>query len=243
MSFVRIARAEVAKLRRSLVLLLVGAVPTMVLVLLLCMRLSGHGAPDWSRHALGGAAMWATFLLPLTATALYALLAQTEHATRAWSDVLALPYPRWKIFVAKAALGAMVMAAISVLLWIAVFVAGVVADAASSQPPLAGTPPLADVALVLLRMWIAGWLVMAIQFAVAMRFANFAAPIVTGIAGTFFAVAATSAKAGVYFPWLLPVNMLAADPARAAQALWLGGAGGLVALAIGCVWLGRRDWH
>lgn len=243
MSFVRIAAAEVAKLRRSLVLLLAAAAPIMVTFLLVCMRLSGHGAPDWTRHALGGAAIWASFLLPLTATALYALLAQTEHATRAWSDVLALPYPRWQIFATKAALGAGVMAAMSALLWGGILLSGLLTPLASSSAVLVGTPPAGELAWVLLKMWTAGLLVMAIQFAVAMRVSNFAAPIVVGIGGTFFAVAATSAKAGMYFPWLLPVNMLASDPARAAQALWLGGAGGVVAMAAACIWLGRRDWN
>ncbi|GAB6195754.1 ABC transporter permease [Lysobacter xanthus] len=243
MSLLRLFHAETLKLRRSLSLVIVLAIPAMVFVMQMAMRLTGHGASDWRMHAMSGAAIWAYLLLPLTATALTALLAQVEHAPRAWSSVLTLPCPKGRVFAAKALLAVALMAVIPALLWCVILGSGLLAGTIDPATVLPGPPPVAMLAEVLARMWLAGLLVVAIQFIVATATPNFAAPIIVGIGGTFFAVAATSAKAGIYFPWLLPVNILASDGARATQAILTGALGGIVVMILGCRWLARRDWH
>ena len=80
------------------------------------------------------------------------------------------------------------------------------------------------------------------QWGIAHRFRSFAAPVAIGIGGTFVAVAATSSEYGIFFPWLMPVNMLAADPERAQIALALGGGGGALLFVLLVIWLSRRDW-
>jgi hypothetical protein len=52
---------------------------------------------------------------------------------------------------------------------------------------------------------------------------------------------ATSARAGVFMPWQMPVNILIEEPGRAETALMLGGAGGLVVLALMIAHLSRRE--
>lgn len=243
MTFERLLHAEVMKLRRTLVVLLLAAVPTMIFILLTGLRVSGRGALNWEMHALTGAGIWASILLPLTTTALTALLAQIEHGPNAWSEVLSLPTPKWRVFAAKALLTVAIMGVIPMLLWLVILASGLVAGMLKPAVALTGALPMAGLAFMLAKMWMASFLVIAIQFAVAMSARRFAVPIIVGIGGTFFAVAATAAKAGVYFPWLLPVNMLAEDPGRAFQAFLLGSVGGVVAITASCVWLGRRDWH
>jgi ABC-2 type transport system permease protein len=76
---------------------------------------------------------------------------------------------------------------------------------------------------------------------VALRFRSFVPPLVLGIAGTFAAIAATGSRQGVFFPWLMSTNVLAADPQTQALAIALGGLGGLAALAAMLVHLGRRE--
>lgn len=242
MSLVDLLIVELGKLRRSLVLLLVFAVPAMVLILQTGLRVSGHAPPDWQRHVFGGAAIWASLLMPLSVTALTALLGQIEHGPRAWSATLSLPCPKSRIFAAKALLAALLVALMSVLLGLASIASGVLAGAVDAGAAPTGVLPLAELARVLGAMWIAGLLMLGLQFAVAMGVPNFAAAIITGVGGTFFAVAAASARVGIYFPWLLPVNILAADDGRAMQALLTGGLGGVVVLGVACVWLARRDW-
>jgi len=218
---IRILQGEVLKLRRSLILLLILAVPAMLLVVEFAIVASGDGPPDWEVAALSAAAIWSYFLLPMTATALTALLAQIEHGSRGWTYALAQTYPKWQVFTAKAILSMGAMAVISGLIWCAVFIGGQGAGLVAPNTALEGVFPAGKLAWTLSKMWLASFLLVSIQFVVAMRFSSFAVPILLGIFGTFVAVVATSAKYGVYFPWLLPTNVLTAASSG---------------------WLGRRDW-
>ena len=87
----------------------------------------------------------------------------------------------------------------------------------------------------------AAGLVCMLQLWVALRFRSFVPPLVFGIAGTFVAVAATSARQGLYFPWLMAVNVLASEPERQLFAVMLGGLGGLAALSAMLVHLNLRE--
>ena len=80
-----------------------------------------------------------------------------------------------------------------------------------------------------------------IQLWTALRFRSFVPPLVLGIVGTFIAVAAASAREGAYFPWLMPLHILSTEPAMQVTALWIGAAGGAVALLAMLVDLGRRE--
>jgi ABC-2 type transport system permease protein len=82
----------------------------------------------------------------------------------------------------------------------------------------------------------------AIQLWTALRFGSFVPALVAGIGGTFFSVVATSAKAGVFFPWQMPINMLVSNEAwRVNTALGLGCGLGLVVLALAVAHLARRE--
>jgi ABC-2 type transport system permease protein len=90
-------------------------------------------------------------------------------------------------------------------------------------------------------MFMGSILLIAIQLWAALRFRSFVPPLVLGISGTFVAVAATSAKEGPYFPWLIPTNALASDPARANLAIQIGLYGGLVLLGLMVVRMSRVE--
>ncbi len=235
--------AELYKLRRSLVLLLLFGIPLVVLVLTAVIVITGNGPDDWPRLAMSGSAIWAYFLLPMTATAFTALQAQIEYSSGAWSHALASSKSRTAIFLAKAVVALTFLAVVSILIGFAVIIAGLFGGMVSPENALSGVLPWMLLASLLSKMWLAGFLLVALQFAVAMAFRSFAAPVVVGIAGTFVAIVATSAKAGIYFPWLLPTNILASDPQRAVQALFTGFGLGVVVFIVASWWLGRRDWH
>jgi len=118
-----------------------------------------------------------------------------------------------------------------------------VALAAWIKPAVAPTdvPDVAAYAATLGRIFLASWLLVAVQLWVALRYASFVPALATGIAGTFFAVVATSAKIGVVLPWQIPINQLAPDLDRALLALVLGCAGGGVALLAMAWHLARRE--
>ncbi|WP_300531245.1 ABC transporter permease [Maricaulis sp.] len=239
---ISIFAAEVLKLRRSLVLLVGATPPVMVFALAVMVRVTGNAPEEWSLQIAAGAAVWAYFLLPMTAIGVTALLAQLEHTPGTWSHTLALPVAKWKIFLAKAVTAQILMLIISVLVALASIGGGLAGGWISPDHAAQGDIDLLLSGRLYGLMFLASFLVTAIQWTLAMRFASFAVPVSLGIAGTFVAVAATSARSGLYFPWLMPVNVLASDAERAALAITLGTTGGLILYAAAIIWLSRRDW-
>jgi hypothetical protein len=165
-----------------------------------------------------------------------------EHGPKSWDHLRSLPLPRWRFYAAKAVMVLAVVAVMSVanlaLTW------GAVTLAVAMKPNLTPTGPL-DLALYAVTMgkvFLAAILMVAIQLWTALRFASFVPALAVGIGGTFFSVVATSAKAGVFFPWQMPVNMLASAEAwRVNTALGLGCGLGLVVLALAVAHLARRE--
>lgn len=231
--------AEFLKLRRSLVLLLCLAAPSCVAVLTTLITLRQKRAPDLEMFAMGSPGIWAFAMLPLAITALSVLVAQMEHGPRTWHHLLTLPGARPNAYFAKALAMLALIAGMSVLLWIEMLLSGAVIGALRSDTT--GMVDAAALAWLLARMAAATTLVAMLQLWVALRFRSFVPPLVFGIAGTFAAIVATSAEEGIYFPWLMAVNVLTLEPGRQETALLLGGVGGLVVLAAMLVHLSWRE--
>ena len=232
---------EIRKLRASLALLLALVAPTLIAVFVFFNLLRMTSAPPAAQILLGSAAIWAFFMLPMSVTALTALLANTEHGSRAWDHLRSLPVPRWHLYAAKAACALVIVAAMSVALLamalLAMHAAGWIKPAVAPT----GAMELGRFALTLVRVFLAAWLLVAVQLWIALRWHSFVPALAAGIGGTFFAVVATSAKIGAILPWQIPINQLAADPVRAQFALLLGFGGGCVALLAMLVDLSRRE--
>lgn len=233
--------AECAKLRRSLVLLLCVAAPAMVALISMLALVRGARTGAWAMFSIQASAIWAYFMLPMAVTALTVLAAQLEHGARSWNHLLALPLPRWRLFAAKAAVVVLLVAAMSVALYLALPLAGAAAMAIEPQTRLTGAYGWAGSAALLGRMFLSALLLIALQLWAALRFRSFVPPLVLGIAGTFVGVAATGSEHGIWFPWLIPTNALASDPGRANIALAIGALGGVAALAAMLVDLSRRE--
>ncbi|MDP3405366.1 MAG: ABC transporter permease [Brevundimonas sp.] len=232
---------ELRKLNRSLALLLALAAPTLIAIFVFFNMLRGDEPRPWLMYVQGATAIWAFFMLPMSVTALTALVAHMEHGPRAWDHLRALPVARWKLYAAKAVCVLGVVAAMSVLNLVLTW--GAVTLAATLKPAVAptGVFDLAGQAILLGRVLLAAILMIAIQFWVALRFSSFVPALAIGIGGTFFSVVATSAKQGVFFPWQMPVNMLGTEAWRVNTALGLGCGLGLVVLVAAIAHLSRRE--
>lgn len=232
---------EAYKLRRSLALLLAAVAPLLIAVFVFFNLLRVDKAAPWGMTLQFSAAIWAFFMLPMSVTALTALVANSEHGPRAWDHLRALPLPRWHLYMAKAAcvLGVVLFMsiALALLTWLAAQSAGWWKPAVAAT----GTPDITAYLLLLGRIFLAAWLLVAVQLWIALRYASFVPALAAGIGGTFFAVVATSAKIGVFLPWQIPVNQLASDPSRAYLALLFGFAGGCITLVAMTWHLGRRE--
>jgi ABC-2 type transport system permease protein len=232
---------EAYKLRRSLALLLAAVAPLLIAFFLFFNLLRMKQPMPWEMALQTSAAIWAFFMLPMSVTALTALVAHTEHGPRAWDHLRALPLPRWHLYAAKALCVLGVVAAMSVLLVLLSMLAVLLAGWWKPAIAASGAPDLAACALVLARIFVAAWLLVAVQLWIALRWSSFVPALATGIGGTFFAVVATSAKAGIVLPWQIPVNQMATDPARADLALVLGCVGGAVAFGMMLWRMSRRE--
>ena len=234
---------EAHKLRRSLALLLAAVAPLLIAVFVFFNLLRVDKAAPWAMTLQMSAAFWAFFMLPMSVTALTALVAHTEHGPRAWDHLRALPMPRWHLYAAKALCVLGVVMAMSLLLALLTTLA--VGAAGVLKPVVAATGPvdIAGYLLLLGRIFLAAWLLVAVQLWVALRYASFVPALAVGIGGTFFAVVATSAKIGAFLPWQIPVNQLASDPARARLALALGLGGGAMAFALMLWRMSRHESH
>lgn len=232
---------EIAKLKRSLALALAVLAPGLIAVFTFFNALRLPRPGDWEMWLTQNAAIWAFFMLPMSVTALTALIAHMEHGPRSWDHLRALPVPRWQIYAAKAVcvlgLVAVMSVAVPVMSWAALEIATAVKPAIRPT----GVLDWGATAAVLGRMYLAALLLIAIQLWVALRFASFVPALSVGIGGTFFAVVATSAKQGVFLPWQMPVNMLAEQPWRWQTALALGCGGGLAVLVVMLISLSRRE--
>jgi ABC-2 type transport system permease protein len=232
---------EARKLNRSLAAVLAVAAPMLIAVFGFSMVLRGEKSSPWDLWMLNACAVWAFFMLPMSLTALTTLVAHMEHGPKSWDHLRALPLPRWRLYAAKTicvlAVVALMSVAVLAFSWAAVSLAGAIKPVAAASD----TFHLARYARTMGMMFIASLLLVAIQMWIALRYASFVPGLVIGIAGTFFAVVATSAKAGVFLPWQMPVNMLAAEAWRVTAALGLGGGLGLAALVLMTIHLTRRE--
>jgi ABC-2 type transport system permease protein len=229
---------ELLKLRRSLALLLCVSAPVFVMIICVLIGLHSDKPMELDKYGMTGAAFWAFAMLPMTVTALSVLMAQMEHGPRTWDHILALPGARRSVFFAKAVVIALLVAAMSLWLF-ALLLAG--AGFAGTVHPVTGILDRQLLASTLAKMATASLLMCVIQLWTALRFRSFVPPLVLGIVGTFIAVAAASAREGAYFPWLMPLHVLSREPAMQVTALWIGAAGGMVALFAMLVDLGRRE--
>lgn len=231
---------EIRKLNRSLALLLALAAPCLIGIFAF-FNISRFDQPGpWSQWMTTSVGIWAFFMLPMSVTALTALIAQMEHSPRSWDHLRGLPVPRWRIYAAKlgCVLGLIVFMSVLNL----GFSYGAVELAAVLKPAIrpTGSPDLAGTAWLLVKVLAAALLMIAIQFWAALRFSSFVPALALGIGGTFFAVVATGAKEGVFFPWQMAVNVFV-EGWRHDTALWLGGGLGTLALIAAVLHLSRRE--
>ena len=240
--FTTVLMVELYKLRRSLALLLALVAPTLIALFLFFNLMRMEKSMPWAMMLQSSAAIWAFFMLPMSVTALTALIAHTEHGNRSWDPLHALPIPRWYFYTAKLLCVLLVVLAMSALLALLSPLALSTANWLNPAVTLSGSVDYLTYLYLLGRIFLAAWLLIGVQLWVALHYQSFVPALALGIGGTFFAVVATSAKIGAVLPWQIPVNQLATDPARAGLALALGSAGGCLLMVLMLFRLSRREW-
>ncbi len=241
----RALAAEALKLRRTLALWMTLVAPLIVVLFQFLNFLDRgqymvkSGTDAWAMYAQGSFAIWALFMLPLLIALEAALLGALEHGTSSWKHLFALPAPRWTVLLAKQIVALLAVLTGTMLLVAGIACSGIALHALKPQLGFGGIPDLAGLLRTGLTIYLAAWLILAIQSWVALRWASTALPLGVGVAGTFFALFAAGSERLRFYPWALPIRSIGEQAPRAALILGLGG--GVVAMAVGTWALARRD--
>ncbi len=242
--FRKLIAVEMLKIRRSLALLMMFAIPLVVLLLNFLMLVKRHdiGQIDarlWHFYWFGATGMWSYFMLPLYIALITGLLNGQEHRNQTWRMMLTLPVSQLQLFIVKGVLAwlfvvasTLVLIAATALTVLGLGLAGASMEGAFKVELLT---MLGKVALTCIP-------VLVIQHAISWRFQNLVLPLALGMAATVGVQAIGSSTYWVWYPWSYPtMAMLGGDVAKQQHAMMLAALLGGALLAISAALLGRRE--
>jgi lantibiotic transport system permease protein len=160
----------------------------------------------WNNALRGPWTIWVV-VTPILIAVTAAGLSSPEHAGKHWKQLYALPIPRWSLFAAKALLcGA--ITAVSFLVYGAGVLAIELLSGSLFDEGMAAAIPWSLMLSVAGRAYLAAWAVIAIQIWLSMRFAGFAIPVGTGLAGVLLGSLFAQLEIPGWWPWSMPVDTL-----------------------------------
>jgi hypothetical protein len=240
----KLLAVELLKIRRSLALLMMFAIPLVVIILNTMMLFKRVGfdkisAATWPGYWLGNTAIWCYFMLPLYIALITGLLNGQEHKNQTWRLMLTLPVSQFRLYVVKGVLAWLFVAGASAVLIAGcaltiglLGLAGADVSGAFSVPMLA---PVAKVTLACLP-------ILVIQHAISWRFQNLVLPLAVGVIATMGITQIGSSSYWVYYPWSYSLMALnGSSAAMQQQALMLATGVGLALFAVTSLLLGRRE--
>jgi lantibiotic transport system permease protein len=253
-TLLRVLHAEVLKMKGTLALKMVLLSPTVVVFPMIFMVSQapfsmvhpGTTKAEWIVLAHRNLWVWSFLMMPLFITLQTALVAGLDHSENHWKSLLVRPVPRWMFYAAKLLVVVVMTAAATLLLLCGILISGTIlpylqSDLTFGLPIPLGTI-LRDGAQVMALMLLA----LTIQHWVSMRWKSFSVAIGTGIVAlvaSFFALVAAKEVGGwpQYFPWSLPMLVVAKQPHDLRAALVLSSALGVAVAVVGCWDFCRRD--
>ncbi|MCG2583293.1 ABC transporter permease [Massilia sp. TS11] len=239
----KLLRIELLKIRRSLALLMLVAIPLVVVVFNVLVLTHRGNLAALRAEQVGGfwmslVALWAFFMLPLFVALTTGLLNGQEHRNQSWRLMLTLPLSARRLYLAKLLLAWAFAAAGSGLLLLmgALALLGLSAFGLDVRS-MWDTP--------LLTIWgqlALGCLpVVAIQHAIAWRVANLVAPLATAVLATMMITQVASSRYWVWLPWDYALMAVAGRKTGAPEfAMVLAACTGIAAITLGCFALARR---
>lgn len=200
-------------------------------------------AQAWLMFSQSVLALWLFLMLPLLITLQSALLAGLEHADRHWKHLLALPLPRGVHYLAKLiVLAAMVVASFGVLLLL-IPLGGLALMQVKPAFGLAGWP---DVGWLLRSAGFAlaaSMLMVAVHTWVSIRWRSFTVAVSVGMGATVAGfLIGQSERFGHWYPWSMPLQVLASKGEYVGFVVVAGLAGGALVALLGLADFCRREF-
>jgi hypothetical protein len=242
-------------MKRTLALKIVVLAPVGVVLLTLFMasqapystlRVGNRAIDAWRALSRLNFQFWGLLMLPMYITLQTALMAGLDHADNQWKALFARPVPRWNTYVAKL-LVVMTMTAISAAILVAaVFGEGKLLHWFDDKLGFGAPAPLSLISRQAAQMTALAFLYLTIQHWVSLRWRSFSVAIGFGVVAmvTSFAMLLSAPQDGTwpqYFPWALPMLVIARHPQNVTGALWICGIGGALTGAAGCLDFCRRE--
>jgi len=185
-------------------------------------------------------------MLPMYVTLQTALIAGLDHADNQWKALFARPVPRWTTYIAKLVVVTAMAAASAAILVACVLAEGRFLHLFDAELGFGAPAPAALITRQAAQMTALAFLFLTIQHWVSLRWRSFSVAIGFGIVAmvTSFAMLLAAGPYGTwpqYFPWSLPMLVIARQPPNISTVLWICGIAGIVTSAAGCVDFCKRE--
>jgi len=219
-ALLRALSAESLKLRGTLALWMCLIAPAVIVVLyVLQLGVSkmgdmspGDPAKAWLMFAQSCLALWCFLMLPLFITLEAALLAGLEHGERQWKHLLALPVPRSVHYLAKFAALAGLLLLATLAFFVLVPLGGWAVMLIKPAFGIGGPPPFAYLAEKFAAIYAAALLLVALHTWASIRWRSFTVAVALGMSATVMGfLIGQSERFGHWFPWTMPLQVLASD--------------------------------
>ena len=246
--------AELLKLKRTIAFKLIFIAPLTIVALTLFLASQAphstlHRNPntdDWKALTRVNLQFWGLLMLPLYLSLQTALVAGLDHADNQWKALFARPVPRWTIYVSKLIVVAGMAVASGTTLALGLLAEGTLLRLYDPDLNFTFPGPVATVFTQTAQMTGLAFLPLTISHWVSLRWRSFAVAIGFGIVAlvTGFAMLFSAGNYGTwprYFPWALPMVVMAKHPPNIEIVLWLGAAAGLLTALVGCLDFCRRE--
>lgn len=243
----RCLSAEILKLKRTLALWMTIIAPGIVvflqvLVILKRSSMLEKSSDPWASFSGNIGGLWAVLMLPLFITLEAALVSNLEHSERQWKQLLALPVPRWSIYLSKF----LVVQGLVILSSIALFamtiggalMLGVLIPKVGLHTPL----PWANLLILHSKILFTAVFVVAIHHWVSLRWQNFTVAVSFGISAVVISfIMINSQIYGLLYPWSIPGRVISAPAETVRQLLAISLAGATAALVAGAWDFSRQE--
>lgn len=198
---VKLLLAEIRKVKWSLLLFLIfiDVVTSLLLAAGSVASLTKYFEPNWNTLYFQSVSFHGMFFLPLFAGLFAAFLCFYEHKNGAWKQILTLPFPKWKIYMAKFLTLLFLLALTQTVYFIGYIICGKLIF-------VEGAIPLKTVLTGVIGGWLAVFPLSMLQTALSIRFKSFGAAMLFSISMVIPNIVITGFNSfiGAWFPFAPP---------------------------------------